>query len=385
MLQLCVSQNINDIPYTFKATGIRVYSIEEALYHAYHHWRESIDELLTEGLSTWIASLCIPHIATKMKTISATTQSSKRLLAFLGITEYFSQAEINALKADLERWEHRVEWEKLKDRADNLVARGEPAKALALYSRALNYGEKPALLNNMGIANMQLSNHQEAAKLLARAHTAQPENTAITLHYAEALILNGDYENAAKAIQKAKTSYHTGQATIETADVQYLQGLMAYRQKDYDKALAHLQAAAALNPEASLYTHKLAETYQQLNQHDKAIATLEQSPTAPHHEKLAEIYATNGHTHKPEAIRHIRQAISEGNRNNPTLWAKLAQYYRQDYDNQRANEAITQALPSTSPPILLENARIKKSLGRMRDYRVGLSDALRGLVAQYRD
>ncbi|MCL2378984.1 MAG: tetratricopeptide repeat protein [Defluviitaleaceae bacterium] len=390
MLQLCISQTISDTPYTFKATGIRVYSIEEALYHAYHYWRESIDEILSENLTAWIESLGLLQITKKMKALSAITPSSKRLLAFLSIIEYFNTSELSALKTDLESWEHRVEWEKLKDRADNLVSRGEPAKALPLYRRALSYGENPALLNNMGIANMQLSNYQEAVNQLAKGHAAQPESTAIALHYAEALILNGDYEDANKTIQKAKGTYYTntdGSKTTqsETADIQYLQGLMAYRQNDYPRALTHFQKAETLNPEAPLYTHKIAETYRQMHQYDKAIAALNQSQSAPHHVKAAEIYAEYGHAYNPEAIRHIRQAISEGGRGDASLWTKLAEYYRRDYDNQRASEAIIHALPGKSVPALLENARIKKGLGRMREYRTSLSDALKGLIERYRE
>ena len=390
MLQLCLSQNISETPYTFKATGIRVYSIEEALYHAYHYWRESIDELSSDSLTTWAASLGISQITGKMKTLAMITPLSKRLLAFLSITEYFSASELTALKTDLERWEHRVEWEKLKDRADHLVSRGEPAKALSLYRRALSYGENPALLNNMAIANMQLSNHAEAVKLLAKACATQPESAAIAQHYAEALILNGDYEAAGKALQKASALSYTSAATSsrqppgETAATAYLQGLMAYQKKDYPTALTHFQKAASRNPENPLYTHKTAETYKQLNQLDKALATLEQSPTAPHHEKMAEIYAAYGHAHMPEAIHHIRQAISQEGRNNADLWTKLAEYYRKDFDCERANEAIAHALPSKSAAALLENARIKKGLGRMREHRTGLSEAVKVLVKHYR-
>ena len=378
MLQLCVSQNISNTPYLFKTTGIRVYSIEEALYHAYHYWRESIDELVTDGLTAWVESLGLSQITAKMKALAALTPLSKRLLAFLNITEYFSESELASLKTDLERWEHRVEWEKLKDRADHLVYRGEPAKAMPLYRRALAFEENPTLLNNMAIACMQLGSHQEAVRLLAKAHAAQPESAAISLHYAEALILCGDYENAKTALEKAS-------APNTDDHVQYLKGLMAYQQEDYPLALDCFQKAAALNPEAVIYTHKLAETYQQMRQYDKAIANLEQSPTAPHHIKMAEIYAAYGHSHMPQAISHIRQAISQGSRNAPALWTKLAEYYRKDYDNNRASEAIANALPSKNIATLLENARIKKGLGRTREYQAGLREAVKGLAEGYRE
>ena len=388
MLQLCISQEITNKPYTFKATGIRVFSIEEALYHAYHYWRESVDEFLSHNLSDWVASLGHSNITAKMKDVTALKPLSKRLLAFLNIIEYFNESELAKLKADLAHWENRVEWEKLKDRADNLESRGEPAKALPLYGRALSYEENIPLLNNMAIANMQLSNHREAVKLLAKARAAEPENMAINLHYAEAAILNGDYEDAKKALEKV-SAYHSNaeksSSSRETADILYLHGLMAYQQKDYSTALNSFNQAVAQNPNESHYTYKIADVYMHMRQYDKALDILKQSPGGPHHIKMAEVYAAYGHAHMPEAIRHIRQAISQGGPNEAALWTKLAEYYRKDYDCQRADNAITNALPSKSVAALLENARIKKGLGRMREYRAGLSEALKGLKERYRE
>ena len=382
MLQLCISQNISTTPYTFKSTGIKVYSIEEALYHAYHYWRESVDEFLENDLSAWVAGLGIPHITASMKEIAHLNPISRRLIAFLNIAEYFSEAELTTLKTDLERWEHRVEWEKLKDRADHLVSRGEPARALPMYRRALSYEENPALLNNMAIANMQLSNHKEAVSLLAKAMADPSHNPAIARHYAEALILNGDCEDAKKALQKLSNSRRAGASAppAEAAEINYLHGLMAYQQEDYPTALSHFQKAAHDDPKVYV---KMAETYRQMYQYDKALSTLERSPGAPHHIEMAEIYAAYGHAHMPNAIHHVRQALAEND--NPTLWAKLAEYYRKDYDHERANEAISRALPSKNPAILLENARIKKALGRTREYRTGLSETLKIIKERYRE
>jgi len=391
MLQLCISQEISNKSYTFKATGIRVYSIEEALYHAYHYWRESADEFMTGNLATWVAGLGHTGLAAKIKDVTALKSASKRLLAFLGIIEYFSSAELAAIKTDLERWEHRVEWEKLKDRADNLVARGEPVKAIPLYRQALSYEENANILNNLAVAHMQLSNYGPAVNLLAKAKAAKPDNITIMLHYAQAAILNGDYDDASMEIRRAqsvtqnKDAVHSSSiSTSNNADILYLQGLMAYQQEDYPVALDYFQKAYTQNPEVTHYLNKIADTYLQMRQYDKALAAAKDIPGTAQHIKLAEIYADYGHSHIPEAIRRIKEAIEKGGSNEAALWIKLAQYYREDYDNERANEAIAHALPSKSVAAMLESARIKKSLGRMREYRAGLSEVLKGLKGQYR-
>jgi len=367
MLQLCISQEINTTPYSFKSTGISVYSIEEALYHTYHYWRESLDDFSTSKFTSWIEGLGEATISSKMRDITQMEPLSKRILAFLGIIEYFNHTEIAALQADLEAWEQRAEWEKLKTRADHFISQNEPAKALPLYRKALKHGENIPTLNNMAIAHMQLANHKAAAALLAKAHAQEPENQAINLHYTEALILSGDYEKANQLLSWLDNG----------KDTAYLYGLTAYQQGDYVKALGYFNQ----HPNITAFAHKIADTYLKMRMYDKALASLDPQD----HEKIAEIYAAYGQAHLPEAIRHIRKAIDNGNQNNPALWTKLAGYYRKDYDNERASEAIAKALPAKTPAALLENARIKKSQSRMREYRSSLGDVIKQLKSQYRE
>jgi len=385
MLQLCVSQQISEKPYTFQSTGIRVYSIEEALYHVYHYWQESAEEFSSTKLIAWVDTLGAPALATRITAIAKIEPFSRRMISFLGIVEYFSEAELTSLQADLKAWEHRGEWERLKHRADRLVTMNEPARALPLYRRALNLEENHTLLNNMAIANMKLGRVAEAAKLLAKAHALQPDSLELNLHYAEAAILNGDFEKAATLLKSVQVSHPT------SADILFLRGLMAYHKKDYYTAIDWLEKAKALdNRQNFRYSRKIATCYIQQNQHDKAIASLDKADPE-YYVKTADIYASQGHAHIPEAIRHMRQAISQATQdiggNEAALWTKLARYYRTDYDWQRANEAITHALAKETPPsdtTLLENARIQKGLGRMRDYRAGLGEVLKVVKERYR-
>ncbi|MCL2526946.1 MAG: tetratricopeptide repeat protein [Defluviitaleaceae bacterium] len=375
MLQLCISQQTNDIPFTFGATGIRVFSIEETLYHVYHHWRESVEDYLSPKMIAWVESLGHAALAKEMKGFCRLESLSKRMLAFLGIIDYFDSEELTSLKTDLESWEHRVEWERLKDRADRLVSKGDAVRALPLYRHALKYENNAQLLNNMAVAYMHLAKHKEAAQLLAEAYTAWPDNQALSLHYAEAAILSGDYDNAAVVLEKITASHPNN------ADVMLLRSLMARRQEDYPLAIEWLKKAAKDNPGSN---SQLADIYMQMGQYDKALECMDIN-TPGYHAKAAEIYAARGHTHIPDAIQHMRKAIdAKNNQNDAALWAKLAKYYRLDYDWQRAGEAIANAMPTENPAIQLENARIKKGQGRMRDYRAGLSDVVAGLKNKYR-
>ena len=204
MLQFCVSQQTNDIPFTFRATGIRVFSFEEAMYHIYHYWRESVDDFLSSEMITWVSGLGLSFIAAGMKEIAkGGGQFAAQVFQFFRLSEYFNETELDNLAAALKAWEARMEWEKLKERADYLVERGEPARAIPLYKRALKQEENCLLQNNIGIAHMRLQSYNDAIRHLARAFQLSPNSVAIALHYIEAAILAQEYELAHELLEKA--------------------------------------------------------------------------------------------------------------------------------------------------------------------------------------
>jgi tetratricopeptide (TPR) repeat protein len=376
MLQFCVSQQPDAPPFAFKATGIRVYSFEEALYHAYHYWRESVDDLLSDEMVAWVTDLGLTYIAARMKDLSKVDSFADRMTGFLRLIEYFNDAELNGLRENLTRWEMRREWEQLKERGDYFLTRNEPGKALPLYRRALLYEENVPLLNNLAVAHMRLSGYAEAVRLLSRAMELAPDNVALTLHYAEAAILNGLFDEGKATLQQLQGK--------ENADIPYLYGLMAFEQHDYPAALNYFEHALKQDAAVPLYTYKMADTYLRMRQFDKALETLQRvdKPNEEYYTKQAEIYAAGGNV--PAAIRAIQQALANGDSLN--LWVRLAAYYRQDYDLTRANESIIRALAldADNDRARMENARIKKGLGRIREYQAGLNDVLRGFKQRYR-
>ena len=383
MLQFCVSQQLNDKPYAFKGTGIKVYSFEETLYHMFHHWRESVDDFLSDAMISWMADIGHSYLASRMKELSRKESFTTRLLDFLGLVDYFSPTEIKTLKTSLTAWEHRREWEKLKERADFFADKNEPAKAMPLYRRALGFEENAALLNNMGVACMQLGAGKDAVRYMTRALALAPDNLQILLHYTEAAILNGQFEHAEKSLTKA-AAIHSA-----CADIPYLKGLMAYEKKEYMQALTWIEDAITMDHSVIHYVYKLADIYIAMRQYSKAIDALVRAKDdgisgAELFKKEAEIHAASGDI--SAAIRAMRMAAELSSGTDATILAKLAGYYRQDYDSVRAEAAIVKAL-SIDPEndiARLENARIKKSLGRTRDYQTTLGDILKGFRGRYR-
>ena len=354
-----------------------MYTFEEALYHVYHNWRESVDEFLSEKMISWVAEIGHSYLSARMKELRRKEPFTARMLDFLKLTPYFGEEEIASIKASLEEWELRREWEQLKERGDFFARRKEPNKAIPLYKRALQFTENAALLNNLGIQYMQVSALQEGLSCLTRALSLEPKNFSILLHYIEAAILNGDYNKAAKAIKKAH------EQNPENADIEFLRGLMEFEKKDNTAALSHFEKAMEMDKTVSYYAHKAIDIHLHMRRFEKALDVLKKThPNAEYFAKEAEIYAACGDNAR--AIKSMQQAIIYNA--DASQYAKLAAYHRLDYDTASAETVIQKAL-TLSPEnniVRLENARIKKGLGRTREYQAVLNEILKSFKDDYR-
>lgn len=378
MLQFCLSQNNNDIPFTFRTTGIRVYSFEEALYHIYHHWRESVDDFLSNEMITWVSELGLSFIASGMKEIAKIGNYSAQVLKFFQLTDYFGQAEVNSITTQLQAWEARAEWEKLKERADTLVNRGQPGMAIPMYKRAIAHEIGSTILNNIGVAHLQIHAFADALPYFRQAHSLEPDNANIALHYAEAAILANEPQLAATALAAAES------LAPHSHTIQYLHGLLAHQNQQYNQAISFYLKAYEIeaNP---LYTYKIAEAHKAMRQYKQALDTLTTIPEkdATHYLKEAEVHASAGDT--SAALRCVKEATQKFE-NNPRLLAALAMYYRKDYNWAMAEEAIQKAISQnpSNDTVRLEHARIKKGLGKTREYQNDLAAILKNFKEQYR-
>ncbi len=382
MLQFCVSQQPNEIPYQFKATGIRVYTLEEAMYHVFHYWKQSVDDFLSDEMISWVGeTLGLSYIAARIKELTHEASFNQRMQSFLRLTDYFGNAELNAISRDMVKWELQREWVKLKERADYLMERAEPDKALPLYRRALQYEENAALLNNMGVAWMRLGVYENAVKHLERALALEPDNNELRLHFAEAAAYAGRLDEAEEVLSKAADT------EPNNSDVPYLRGVLAFERGDYANAVASFEEALLISKgEIPQYAYRLSDVYTHMRQYDNALAALDRVSLkdTDFYAKQAELNAASGNL--SAAAKNIQQALTH-KPGSAELWVKLAKYYRMDYDLPRADAAIVKALSlnAENERARLESARIKKAMGKTREYQGILNQVLKGFRQRYRE
>ena len=386
-LLLCLSQIENTHPYRFSGTGVQVYTFEEVLYHVYHNWKQSVDDITSPGLAVWVhETLGLSRIATKMKEIARTESSFTELVqAFLRITPYFSESEIEEITPHLKRWEQRLEWETYKERADDMMNRNEPDKAIPLYRRALSYDENIKILNNLGIAYMQLEAYPDALQYFERATGLESDNWELCMNYSEALILAGNLDEASKTLDMLSAGLAPASAK---PDILYLRGELMLKQGAIQDAIKYFEEAITASPE-NQYVFRLADVYAMRRQYEKALDVLAEFVPNMDTNLLCLIKAADLHSRAdnlPAAIAAINKGVAI-KPSHVELWVRLARYHRLNYNLESANEAIEKALllDSGNERARLESARIQKGMGRTKSYQELLKGILREFKARYRE
>jgi tetratricopeptide (TPR) repeat protein len=357
-------------------TNINVWSFEEALYHCFSRWKESSEDFVSDEFIEWVGEkLNLPVIASQIREIRDIDSFSKKYLAFLSITDYLSTDALNSVSTELSAWESRLEWEKLKDRADYLTRRGEIEKALVLYRRAISFEpENAGVYNNIAVTLMKMGRYQEAAKHLLTAMEID-NSLSICLNFAEALILNGELERASSLLKQTEALWG------QHADILYFRGLIEFYSNRFNACAELFEKAIEKDPNPH-YIYRLSDVYVRRREYEKSIGTLDRIQVKDkfYYKKLADVHAASGNL--TAAIRCIEDAGTTVE----TL-TKLASYCRQAHKLDRAAAAAKKALAinSSDPRANFEWAKIKKDEAQTTEYKNTLHKVLELFKDEYRN
>jgi len=84
-------------PFLFEGTGIRIYSFEEALYHCYYYWKQSLEDCVSDSLVKWTRNtLGLSCIADELEKIALLKNTAERFYALLTVTPYFDNEKVDA-------------------------------------------------------------------------------------------------------------------------------------------------------------------------------------------------------------------------------------------------------------------------------------------------
>jgi len=378
---LCVNQEENIIPYKLPGMDTEVYTFEEALYWVYNNWKASFENFLSKEFIFWVNDALVQKgLAAQLAEILGIDSPQERLLSFLSLTDFFSSEELSLLKSDVVVWEEQLEWERMGSMGDEFMRKNEPDKAFYYYKNALERGNSPKLLNNTGICLMHLGRFKEAVSYLARAYELDSNDFNITVNYAEALILNGNFEEAFKYLKKAERGG-------EKAVIDYLYGKLALESGNIIEAINHYERAAMLEQDP-FYYYALSKAYAKQRKFSKAFEILEKVDVKDKEFLVNQAAAYEALGDSTAAVRCMEKAIFSGEKDkSAALLALLSKYRRQNHELDKAELAASMALYADKDNkfALLEMSRVKKVKGNYKEYQKNLEEILDILKREYRE
>ncbi|MCL2171233.1 MAG: tetratricopeptide repeat protein, partial [Defluviitaleaceae bacterium] len=314
-----IGQEIENAGYEFRMTRIRCYSFEEAQYHCFRYWRQSIGEFLGADFLAWVAgALELANMAEELRKIDPAASLYERLSGFLTLGGYFDPEDLGGLQDEVAQWESRTLWEQFKERGDFWAGEGDFERALVFYRQGLDYDARVELLNNAGAAHLRLGEYNEAAGLFARARLIAPDNMDLRLNLIESLVIGGDHEAAAAEISAASNT------NPNEPELLYFRAEIDFQNKNYSRAISILSEACELKYEPQ-FIYRLADCYIKIRLYDKALdalATVQEQDGEFLRRQAAVLAAANN---LPMAIKALQKAISH-NSGDTGLWVTLAQY-----------------------------------------------------------
>lgn len=324
-----------------------VWSMEQALFHVLHNWRES--DFLLPSFEKWVGqALGLTTLAKGLETLHQLSSYSEQLLGFLSLIDYLPAEDLSQLQAQVSLWEADNQPSLLSSRAASLFNQGQRTAAIALFKEA---------------------------------HAQAPTNWDILLNYAQALIEHDQVDQGFKYIAQAEAGLAS---TGEThPKVYYLYAKVCRKLKNMDQALGYIQRAIDHTP-ANDYYYELVTIQLETRRFNEAIGTLNRVPQRDfrYYQVLAAAYA-QGQDY-PGAIKSLNEAHLKYDPTPDTL-TQLASYYRHNYEQDQARRTLARIPDSHIHPLArIELAKIEKASGKLYLYQQIMETLLTEAKQQYR-
>ena len=194
-------------PFVMKASGRKVYTVEELCYCL----RDELDTLDGDVLGQELAVFLGKELGlsdraeTLRKLIDGNSDLKSRLVVVLCSSDLYTAPEINDICEEFERNLNMTPLSRAKKIADRHLAEGRIKTALAAYREILSDerigelgdSELSTIIHNCGVIKMRLGYPEEAASLFLRAYAHSDEKETVRC-YLLALKLLGDEERYIK-------------------------------------------------------------------------------------------------------------------------------------------------------------------------------------------
>lgn len=370
------SENFSEKPYIFSLTNIKVYSIEEALWHIFNYLRESLEIFEDNAFFEWLRDGLGLTKELDILNNANIKDNDEKLIDFLSQFEYLNKDEIEDIKKRLYSFANIGNFEKQKEIGDKLYKAKKYQQAVDAYSKALemDLSKEYIIKNNIGLCCMQCGDYESAVAFFEQAYEKN-NNSVIMLNLAEGYILCSYTEKAEELL-----SLYKGEDLFR---VTYLKGMIALGKGEYNNSVEILKSAVDIKEDVSLIL-KISDIFIKQRRFDDAVNFLNEYNIidAEIYIRLSEIYCAQ--RNYSAAIKITQRGLIHF-RDSIELWIMLAKCYRLDLDFVKADGAVCKALSlnNDSEEANLELARLRKSQGKTSLYQSSINNCLNIIKNKY--
>ena len=360
------------------ANGINIYSVEEAIYLFYNNFKEYSTDFFEDKFINWVnEELLDTKTANKLLEIKNYENFYQKSIDFLTLNNFYLLNEIENISLELFNWEKRGQIERIKIKCDRFFKLNMFEKAIQCYKDALDFDTSNyTLYNNIGVCYIRLKQFDLALVYLKKAINLS-NDINILFNIIEVLIEKEDFENGKDCINKL------------TDDLIYFKhyylGELYFKAKEYDNSKSNFIKAYLLRKSDNILL-KLANIYIEMGYYDKVNNCLKVIGDTDIDILILKSDIYEKINNIPMAIKCIEKA-NFYNRDNYILWLKLAKYYRKEYNLTKAEGALYKAytLEPNNEEILYEQALIKKSQGKFKEYQNRLFKIIEKSMESYKE
>ncbi len=235
---IACDEKLNTIPYYFRLSGVKIYSLEELCYHIGTNIYAVNQETFNEDLIYWIDKnighkLLVKHLAEAKKA----DKSVKDLVRILiNDADYYDKEQITEILRTLDKIASQNPMEAKKIEADNYLRFKRPAEALNAYQKVeeMMLAEnsqaaeqfRASIWHNMGVAHAKMLNWESALSCFKRAYASYAAPESATAILGTLKVLNREDE-AKKML---------GELMLSPEDVQRVDDEIAKAEKKYEES-----------------------------------------------------------------------------------------------------------------------------------------------------
>lgn len=255
---------------------------------------------------------------------------------------------------------------------------GAHQKAVAPLQKVLaKDANNTEALGLLGPVLMELGNLSEAAQILIRHRTAEPEKVLVFAHLGEVFRRRGELEKAKEFFSLAITKDRTATGVFKLTEDQKAMvhiGLadIAIREQRFDEAEVDIELAKKLAPNSKEIAELTTRMQVAQGNPEAAAGNLEaaykRNPNDPKVTwDLAQVYTVAGR--HEEAIDLFEKLLNKGYRSNDAVYQEIAQVQERAGDAEAALETLKPLLKSKSPDadLLRDMIRLAEDAGRLSD------------------